>query len=256
MHADNAVKTTMEGRQILALLRRLDTLGGRITHLRSELKRLPEEVSYWQGLLASRSEKFEALRGERDDSDKRRLQLEAKLESLEVKRERSRHNMDRVTSVEQQTALQHELESLATMLDNNETEALELLERIDELDALMIGAGTKVEHAEEELAERVAARDEQTPLLNAELEEKLAAADVLLEEVPRDEKRMFRYAHGQDGRQVLVPTKNGACGRCLVTVPAHFINESLSYKGFHACPQCYGILDPWTERDQRMDEED
>jgi predicted nucleic acid-binding Zn-ribbon protein len=234
--------------EVLSLLRRLDEVGARVSHLRTRLADLPVAVERATAELSKRQDVLERLNAERSELNATRLGAERAAEDVGNHLARSRSHMDRVTDLRQAQALEEEIQKLSALMDERETEALEAMERIDELDAAIAAAEKGVADVADRLEQRRAEHRDETPMLEEELNRKLALGDELLPQLPDDDRAAFLRARGSEGKPALVPMRaGGACGRCYVTLPPQRINETVAMKAFHACPSCAAMIDPQVE---------
>jgi len=173
--------------------------------------------------------------------EERRLEL-----STEEKRARQQRLDERVGSVRnlrEEAAVSAELEMVKRALQNDEQEALTLMdqirkmeERTEELDAAYGEASAVVEPKREELIAQRSDAESELSGLSSEREAFAAGMD------PSELRTYDAIRSG--GRQVAVAelTEDGACGHCFGMVPLQVQNEIRHGAGLIRCEACGVIL--------------
>lgn len=175
--------------------------------------------------------------------EERRLEL-----STEEKRTRQKKLEERLGSVRnlrEEAAVSAELEMVKRSLQNDEQEALTLMdqirkmeERSAEVEAAFAEASELVEPKRNELLEQ---REEAKKGLEALQQER----ERLAEEIEPAELKVYdAIRSGGRGVAVAALTEDGACGHCFGMVPLQLRNEILHGEALIRCESCGVILTP------------
>jgi uncharacterized protein len=224
--------------------------------LDSELDALKlEEASIPSDLKAAREEKLrletDLARTREDHGVVRREYSSADLElkDLSAKREKSRQDQKQATSAKEQSQYESVIMQLSGRIEELENDALPLVERLEALDAKIVGLETelsellpKLEHLEHLDQTRIGAIHE---LFDA----KMIKRNALSEDI--DFKLLREYDSVRKSKRGigLVSIKaGGKCGGCNVVLPVNIQQRIKSGTSGLKCPSCGRLLwnDPST----------
>ena len=224
-------------------LRELQRKDERISELRKEIESFDPKLAEIED---------PALRLESDLSkvEERLVQMEAdarRLErSLDDKRAREKKLEERlkgVQNVREETAVRTELDLTQRAKENDEHEALQLMDRIrraeEARDELTVGVAEAREEVASQQEELLTARS----ALKAELDELESSRAATLDGVTGSERKVYEAFHAS-GRSVVVATllEDGACGSCFGVVPLQVQNEIRHSETLIRCESCGVIL--------------
>jgi len=225
----------------LPRLLRLQDLDSAIAALDGGLGELPgKRKSIARGIVeAKESIAAAAELLESEEMDERRL--EGDMRQQEALGERLNAQSGQVQSTQAYEALQHEIQHAGEASSRCETEALELMEAIDE-------ARTRLAQAKEHLAELEKSEPGQLEELarkEAELSgqraERLEARRSVCEGI--DPKSLSSYDRIADKRQpAVVALTEKSCPACRIAVPAQRIMEITRGDAVHVCSSCQRLL--------------
>lgn len=173
--------------------------------------------------------------------DERRHEL-----SAEEKRNRTRILQDRlnlVRNVREEAAVTAELEMVRRTLDDEEQDALTLLDQIQKLEIRLAEQEAKVAEARADVEPRrqelVRARD----TVLAEITEFKAKRDDFSRAVDPHQLSLYQGIRGRSGRQAVSElTDDGACGHCFSMMPLQVQNEVRHGAELVRCEACGVIL--------------
>ncbi len=211
MHADLEALLKLQGKDKIVM-----DLEAELAALEPELQQLDDE-------LGQAEESLGGARSRVDEADKRRQDLEGKIESYRVMQERRRQRLEWVRGAKEASNLMAELDLARTA----QGLAAEEEQRLEEIRA---GQSPK--------REEIAAKQ-------AEIGDKLQAARADRAETakPVPSQLQDRYNRIRQGRAplALYPIHNGACGHCYTSVPLHRRQKVLGGSGVEPCEAC-GVL--------------
>ncbi len=218
--------------------------------LDTEIHDLRQRIRDFDPLFAEVEEPALVLESELGTSQKRLKEMkleEARLElSTEERQERIKRLEERMGSVRnlrEEAAVSAELEMVKRSLQNDETEALTLMdqvrkgeEKVTELEASFAEAKEFVEPKRNELLSQREQAKTELERLGKEREAFAAGVDP-------QEMRIYKAIRG-DGRRAAVAelTEDGACGNCFGVVPLQHQNEVRHGEVLIRCEACGVIL--------------
>ena len=225
----------------LQRLLRIQDLDTKIAALDEALAALPERRAAIARELAEAraAEAAAAQLLEGEERDERRL--ESEMREQEALEERLNAQTAQVQSTQAYEALQHEIQNASEAGSRCETQALELMEAIDEartqLEAARVGA--------RELEEQEPGRFEEIAGEESALSSERAA---LVEERGREcegveAKLLATYERvARSRRPTVVVLTEKSCPACRIAVPAQRVREIARGDAVHGCSSCQRLL--------------
>jgi predicted nucleic acid-binding Zn-ribbon protein len=205
------------------------------------MRALEPEVAALDQELTAAEEALEAARTRAGEADRRRADLETKIESYRVMQERRRQRLEWVRNAKEASTLVAELDLARTVLAKEEAEWVRSADKVQE-------AQVKVTEHDSQLTavrEGQAPRREEIAAKLAELDEQLAAAKAARDEVATGIPSVVydRYRRILQGRAplALYALQNGACGHCFTSVPLHRRQKLRAGEAVEPCEAC-GVL--------------
>ena len=223
------------------LLRSLHRILRQQTDLNDRIHRGPARVNVAKqaeaAFQASLDEAKQLLTETRMSSDRKQLQLderEAKIEELKSKRNACESNReyqllnDQIAADEQANLVQSD-------------EILELLEKIDVVQAQVTEAESNLKKGEEETQRLQAEVDKELAALQQDLDavnQELAQAE---SQLPGDIRAEYQRLLGSLGENALAPVDDNSCGHCYTTLTTQLISELMMGQAVF-CKSCGSIL--------------
>lgn len=198
--------------RISELKRQISAFDPRLAEIEDPALRLESELTKLEGRLAEMEADARRLERSVDDKRAREKKLEERLQGVQ--------------NVREETAVRTELDLTRRAKENDEQEALQLLDRIRRAE----GSREELNAAITEVREEVDSRQEDLLTERASLREELEALEssrsTTLEGVTGAEREIYEAFHAS-GRAVVVASllDDGACGHCFGVVPLQVQNE-------------------------------
>jgi predicted nucleic acid-binding Zn-ribbon protein len=209
----------------------------RLVSLSGETAGLDQALQLARGLL-------EKARQAAADGQRRRDELESKIDSYRILQDRRRLRLEQVRNPKDASTLMTELDLAQSVMAKEENEWVRSAEMVVQLDVKVKDAERNVEALESaqaperaEVARRRAALEE---VRDAALREREASAAQL------DKAIRIRYDRLRRSRStdVVVPLVGGACGSCHTAVPLNRRSQIRAGHVIDACEACGAILYP------------
>jgi predicted nucleic acid-binding Zn-ribbon protein len=218
----------------------------RVTALTSELDALPDQIAAVDREVATRTAKFDELKGRtrQIEADRKKIDLDVQSKQVAISRYKSQQQQTRKN--EEFSALNHEIAHAEKEISALEDSELELMEAYDkglaavaEAQKELLVFQDKAKHKKADLEKRIAA-------LSAELigaEEKQAAAE---KTVPEDDLSRYRRILKSKKDVAIVPLHAGTCGGCHMKVTPQTVLGARAAERLVSCENC-GRLVYWSE---------
>lgn len=224
-----------------ALLQRLHRIHRQRTDLQGRIAAGPRQVAAGQAMVErcrqTDQQAAETLRRARLLADQKQLQLKEREDRIEVVRgkQNAAASNREYGLLKEQIAADEQANSVLS------DEILELLERIDELEAEQKATAAKLEEEIAEQQRRVATVEAQVKGLESDLaavDAELAEAEALIPTGVRSEYQRLVAARGEEA---LAPVEGETCGGCNHMLTAQFLNRILM-SHLVRCPNCNAFL--------------
>jgi predicted nucleic acid-binding Zn-ribbon protein len=215
-----------------------------LAEVEQRLALVAQEVVVLDQALQRARESLEAARRAAGDGQRRRDELEAKIDSYRILQERRSQRLEQVRNPKEASTLMAELDLARSVMSKEENEwvrtsdALALLEsrvRDEERNLDALQAAQSTERAT--IAERQRAIGEERAAIAQEREASAAVIDKLL----RNRYERLRRSRSGD---VVVPLAGGTCGGCHTSVPMNRRGQIRAGLVIEGCEACGAILYP------------
>lgn len=225
----------------LQALLRLQEKDKVVLDIKAEMAALEPQVEELDQEMETAVVELDAARTREEEADKRRADLEAKIETYRIMQERKRQKLEWVRGAKEASTLMAELDLARSVLAREEAEWIKSADRVNDAKELVEERDAVLE----ELKTQQAPKREELAARMAELDERLTTARADREQVAKDVAQGLqdRYEHVLRGRAplALYPVRAGACGHCFTSVPLHRRQKLLSGESIEACEAC-GVL--------------
>jgi len=232
MHADLIKLIDLQSKDaaVAAAERRLMELGSETMGLDQALKRSRDQL--------------EAARRAAADAQRRRDDLETKIESYRILQDRRRQRLEQVRNPKDASTLMTELDLAQSVMAKEENDWVRSADAVTQLEV-------KVRDEERNLAELEQAQAPERAEVaqrRAGLEAERDAAQRLRDETATQVKKALYVQYDRLRRtrssDVVVPLVGGACGACHTTVPLNRRSQIKAGNIIDACEACGAILYP------------
>jgi predicted nucleic acid-binding Zn-ribbon protein len=225
----------------LQALLRLQEKDKVVLDIKAQMAALEPQIEELDRELETAAAELDAAKTREAEADKRRADLEAKIETYRIMQERKRQKLEWVRGAKEASTLMAELDLARSVLAREEAEWVKSADRVNDAKELVEERDTVLQ----ELKTQQAPKREELSARMAELDEQLAAAGADRDEVAKGvaQDLQDRYERVLRGRAplALYPVLAGACGHCFTAVPLHRRQKLLTGESIEACEAC-GVL--------------
>jgi len=212
-----------------------------VMQVQADIQSLEPELENLDRELEDALAEFEAAKTRAAEADRRRQDLESKIESYRVMQERRRQRLEWVRGAKEASTLMAELDLARSVLAKEEAEWVRSADRVQEAQNVATEHEVKVQ----ELRDAQAPRREEIAAKLAECDDRLRTAQADREEAskPVSNTLQDRYERIRQGRAplALYALQSGACGHCFTSVPLHRRQKLLGGQRIEPCEAC-GVL--------------
>lgn len=220
----------------------------RIDQLRHRHDTLPERAA-----LAARQQDSKRIFEQREAMQLKRLELqrtlkrnEDELAALEdrTKRERDRLYSGEITGTRELLTLQEEVDGLRVRCSTMESDALELMEAIEEIDAQVEALAKGLEAADAEVNAAQQQLADAEAVVQAEIDQENAARSTEAADIPEGALASYEGLRSQMGGVAVARLRNGTCEGChlgLSAMEVDRIRHAPADEMCH-CEECGRIL--------------
>ncbi|WP_227487334.1 zinc ribbon domain-containing protein [Nocardioides malaquae] len=200
-------------------LQEIDSKVVQLRHRRATLPQLKELAT----LEGERSGILDRVRDARivvDDLTVEQTKAEADVEQVRVRRVRDRERMDsgQISNPKDLQRMTHELESLERRVSTLEDAELEIMEKLEEAQAVLTRAEQELAGVDQRVADLEAERDAQWTEIDAELEQVSATRAPVAERVPADLLALYERLRESKGGMGAALLRARECGGCRLTL--------------------------------------
>ncbi|MFZ5476559.1 MAG: zinc ribbon domain-containing protein [Myxococcota bacterium] len=212
-----------------------DRLRSEHESLTTAVARASEALKQAEAAKAAAAQALDALQ-------KEERAVARELDGYVQKRDTTRKMIDGGTAPDY-AAAERQLAQCSAKVDELETSALELMEKLDAARAEVKATTAATAKAGEVLAAARAALGARDASLRAELAEAQKRREAAFAELPHDLRTPYLEQRRRK-RPALVNVVEGICSHCHMRIPPQKLNETVLHRAVHACPGCGGYLLP------------
>lgn len=207
-----------------------------------QVQALEAEISAIDSEAEKRHRELATAREALQTAEARRSELEAHLESENVKMKDRRMRLNRVRNEKELQALRHEIDVGKELNQQVEEEVLQLMEKIESLSKVCSTATDAFNESESESQEKKENNRRQVEELRRELEDMVDGRRKVAEALDRVLLQRYEMIFERRGGLAVVEVRSGICLGCRMSLPPQFFNELQKFNDVRLCPNCHRIL--------------
>jgi len=192
----------------------------RILQLKADIDRVPSEKAAAEGRLSDDRRAVEK-------AETARKEAEVAIRTLETSIATRRDSIAKLTTQQfetkkqdEYTALGSEIERYKETITGMEDEELELMEKVEQIQAELAEASSALARTQELVDEEIGQLDDRSVKAGERVVELTAERDRLAGDIDGDVLEDYEYHLGSKGDAVVVPLKHGVCSGCHMKVNA------------------------------------
>lgn len=229
-------------RQQLNLLYRLQAHDRELLSLYQRLQTIPRHIKQLEDSVTKFKTDITKKSDELAEVEKILRSKNAELEMNEVQREKYKTEQRTVSTNDQYTALENQIDFLDQKDTVTEEEILELMEQSDQLKEELTDLETEVAHEDENTTKQKTEFIEEQKNLKELIDEKTKQRS---EYLPKIDKALSRQYHNWINRRktdFVSLGRKGTCGSCRLTIQPQNLKEAQKYEKLVFCTSCKRVL--------------
>ncbi len=229
-------------RQQLSLLYQLQEHDRELLSLHQRFQTIPRHIKQLEDSVTKFKTDITAKSDELAEVEKSLRSKNAELEMNEVQREKYKTEQRTVTTNDQYTALENQIDYLDQKDLETEEEILELMEKSDQLKEELTGLETEVAHEDENTSKQKLEFLEEQKTLKERIDDKTKQRS---EYLPKIDKELSKQYHNWINRRktdFVSLGRNGTCGSCRLTIQPQNLKEAQKYEKLVFCTSCKRVL--------------
>ena len=210
----------------------------------ARLAALGQETTVLDQVLQRARESLDTARRALADGQRRRDELEAKIESYRTLQERRQQRMDQVRKPKEASTLMTELDLARSVLAKEEGDWVRSADAVIQLELKVQSEELNLKAVEAAQAPERALVAERQAALEAEREAALRERDATAALIDKPLRTRYDRLRRTRSSDVVVPLVGGACGGCHTAVPLNRRSQIKAGTVLDGCEACGAILYP------------
>jgi predicted nucleic acid-binding Zn-ribbon protein len=214
-----------------------------IRQLQAEIESIPERRAEIEKEFDQRAFEIRALQERRDGAFHERARLEKEIFDQKQRAERGDRNLMSAKKQDEYTAAIREADAARKQISAFETQELEQMEISDQAEKELKERSEEVEKLSADMEARFKVFDEQTSVLQQQLEAARQERERLMNELPKATSAMYKRiaARIRDG-VAMAEARNGACMACYMALRPQIMADVRRGQEVITCDNCNRIL--------------
>jgi len=208
------------------------------------LNDLRGETAGLDGTLKRARELLEKARQTATDGQRRRDELETRIDSHRILQDRRRLRLEQVRNPKDASTLMIELDLTQSVMAQEENDWVSSAEMVVELEVKVQDAERNLEAVEAAQAPERAEVAQRRVVLEADRDAALRAREASATQLDKTIRGRYDRLRGTRSSDVVVPLVGGACGSCNTAVPMNRRSQIRAGHVIDACEACGAILYP------------
>jgi predicted nucleic acid-binding Zn-ribbon protein len=235
-HEDHKMKSDLE------MLLKLQVIDYDLGELERSKDYLPDMMDNLRREIKETEELYQ--RADKELSEARVLQKNLELE-VATKQEELKKLQGQMMSIKtnrEYDALISQIDTVKEAINEKETEILELIEKVENLESSIDDYKKKAEETQKQNEKQLAILQEKMDSVGSKIDAKLDERNNIIVRVPRQTMSVYERVRKNRGGDVVVPVRKRACGACYKALPPHMIQEIKRGDRLITCDNCGRML--------------
>ncbi len=226
----------------LDLLLNLQVIDYDLGELERSKDYLPDMMENLNREVKEAKEKFASLQKELEESNLRQKTLEGDIAVKEAELQKYQQQMMSIKTNKEYDALVAQIDAVKLSISTGETELLETIDRVADLEKEIVEAGEKSEHVEENNTRQLGVLQEKIDSIGDKVAAKIDEREQISSQIPKRTLSIYeRVRKGKGGTPVVV-VKKRACGSCHKALTPRQVQEIKKGDKIHTCENCGSLL--------------
>ncbi|MDF1545762.1 MAG: C4-type zinc ribbon domain-containing protein [bacterium] len=232
----------------LELLLKLQVIDYDIGELERSKEYLPDMMSNLRREIDETSESLGTTKASLEEARINQKNLELDIATKEQSLQKFQQQMMSIKTNKEYDALVAEIDTLKTQITEAETELIETIDRIAELEKALEEHAEKMGQVEENNKKQLDILQNKVDTIGDKMADKLASRKDVASSIPRPTLNIYERVRRGKGGTVVVVVKKRACGACYKSLTPKKVQEIKKAAKIHTCDNC-GRLMFWEEEE-------
>jgi predicted nucleic acid-binding Zn-ribbon protein len=192
--------------------------------------------------VAEAKEKYASLQQEHEEALLRQKTLEGDIATREAELQKYQQQMMSIKTNKEYDALVAQIDAVKTEISSNETELLETIDRIANLEKEIVEAKEKSEQIEENNTRQLGVLQEKIDSIGDKVSAKVSEREQISAQIPRRTLSIYERVRKGKGGTAVVVVKKRACGSCYKALTPRQVQEIKKGDKIHTCENCGSLL--------------
>lgn len=207
-----------------------------------EIKAREQEVIAREQSIADKEAEISRLQAQTGELTQSQRDLKAELEDAQARIKDRQNKMMQVQTSREHQALLKEIEENKRLIKANEERTLQIMEQLEEIEKNVTELTNLCAGERDLLVEETENAKKAVSKIVTRKKNVLERRSALAPELPPGTLKRYDMLRQKRSGAAVVPTKNGICQGCFMTIPPQQDNDIRKGEKLHFCPTCQRIL--------------
>ena len=226
----------------LEMLLKLQVIDYDIGELERSKEYLPDMMENLTREIEEAKTRLSDTKTELDEAKVRQKNLELELQTREANLQKYQQRMMSIKTNKEYDALVAEIDAIKEAISTGETELLETIERVSELEKDIGALEEKAGTVEESNTKQLAILQEKIDSIGDKMADILNSRDQIRETMPKPIMSVYERVRRGKGGQAVVPVKKRACSACFKALTPKKVQEVKRADKVYTCDNCGAII--------------
>lgn len=230
----------------LELLLKLQTIDYDIGELERSKEYLPDMMSNLKHELEEANTGYETCVSDLEETKLKQKSLELEVSTQEADLQKFQQQMMAIKTNKEYDALVSQIDSIKSTISGHETELLESIDRISQLESDVDSRKTDLVRIDENNNKQLTILQKKMDSIGDKMSSMLSNRKDVTVEIPKKTFSIYERVRKGKGGTVVVVVKRRACGACYSAMTPKKVQEIKRANGVHTCDNC-GRLVFWDD---------
>ena len=229
-------------RQQLSLLHELQEHDRELLSLHKRFQAIPNHIKQLEDSVTKSKTDISTKSDELAEVEKSLRSKNAELEMNDEQREKYKSEQRTVTTNDQYTALENQIDFLDQKDLDTEEEILILMEKTDQLKEELTVLESEAADEDENTSKQKSEFQEERKNLKQLIDEKTKQRSEYLPQIDKEISKLYHNWMNRRKTDFVSLARNGTCGSCRLTIQPQSLKEAQKYERLVYCTSCKRVL--------------
>lgn len=226
----------------LELLLKLQVIDYDIGELERSKEYLPDMMGNLKHEISDAQGKLDTVASELEEAKVRQKNLELEISTKEAELQKFQQQMMSIKTNKEYDALVGQIDTVKEGISSSESELLEIIDRIAELEKQVVEYKEKVTQVEENNNKQLQILQDKIANIGDTMSGKMSDRTEISSAIPKPTLSVYERVRKGKGGTVVVVVKKRACGACYKALTPKKVQEIKKGDRIHTCDNCGRIM--------------